>query len=203
MQMVFARHAESQANVEQVISNRNLPHDLTAKGTRQAYSLADKLESKKVVAIYASPLRRAQQTARILAEKWPVPVHSTDALREFDCGIMEGRSDQEAWQAHRGVMAAWDDQQDYERRIAGGESFEDMRERFVPFIKELIDEFQGEGDIILVGHGALLMQMLPVVLSNVDRAFTRDHPLGNCAHVVAVPHKEDLVCVEWDGLPLP
>ena len=59
------------------------------------------------------------------------------ALREFDCGLAEGRSDEEAWQLHASVMTDWLDRGRYGARIPGGESFDDLRRRFVPFISEL------------------------------------------------------------------
>jgi len=202
VQIIFTRHGESEANVERIISNRNLPHNLTEQGRKQAHILSDKLASKNIAIIYASPIQRAQQTAQIIAEKRHLPVHTSDALREFDCGIMEGRGDEEAWQTHQTVVQAWDDG-DYDRQIAEGESFNDLQKRFVPFIKQLVSEF-GNGDtvIVLLSHGGLLSQMLPLVLSNIDRAFTRDHPLGNCACVVATAQRENLVCIEWDGIHL-
>jgi len=202
MQIIFIRHGESEANVEEIISNRNLPHNLTEQGRRQAHTLSDKLTSKSIMAIYASPIRRAQQTAQIIAEKRRLSVQTSDALREFDCGIMEGRGDEEAWQAHQTVVQAWDEG-DYDRRIAGGESFNDLQKRFVPFTKQLVSEFEdGDAIIVLLSHGGLLSQMLPLVLSNVDRTFTRDHSLGNCAYVVAAPQAGSLICIEWDGIHL-
>lgn len=44
MRLIFARHGESQANVERIISNRALPHGLTAKGRAQAETLALRLD---------------------------------------------------------------------------------------------------------------------------------------------------------------
>ena len=93
MRLIFARHGENQANVERIISNRSLPHGLTAKGRAQAETLAALLDENTVVAIYASPILRAQETASILSERLGLPVRTSDALREFDCGIAEGRGD--------------------------------------------------------------------------------------------------------------
>jgi len=202
VQIIFTRHGESEANVERIISNRNLPHNLTAQGRKQAHTLLDKLASKDIAIIYASSIQRAQQTAQIIAEKRQLLVYTSDALREFDCGIMEGRGDEEAWKAHQAVVQAWDDG-DYDQRIAGGESFNDLQKRFVPFIQQLVSEFGvGDAAIVLLSHGGLLSQMLPLVLSNIDRGFTKDHSLGNCACVVAIQQREKLVCIEWDGIHL-
>jgi broad specificity phosphatase PhoE len=199
MKLFFTRHGESQANIERIISNRTLPHALTAKGRAQAVALAEQLATTKLAAIYASPILRAQETAQILAAHLGAPVFTSDALREFDCGSMEGRGDEDAWAAHHAVTAAWASH-DYAQCIPGGESFIDMQQRFVPFVDQLVAQHADQaGDILLVGHGSLLHHMLPLVLRNVDRAFVAEHPLRNCACVCAAVHEDGLYCTNWDG----
>ena len=200
MRLIFTRHGESEANLQRIISNRDLPHQLSEIGRLQANALADRLATLEVAAIYASPILRAQQTASIVAEKVGLSIYTADALREFDCGVMEGRSDEEAWKAHDAVVEAWD-KGDYFYCIPGGENFNDGRARFVPFVERLVEEYaQSDGNIVLMSHGSLLQQMLPLVLSNIDRAFSQQHPLGNGACVFAALRGSQLVCLEWDSI---
>lgn len=204
MRILFARHGESEANVQRIISNRDLPHQLTKRGIAQAQALAVKLVAQKVEAIYASPILRAQQTASIVADRLGLSVVTSAALREFDCGAMEGRGDGEAWAAHQAVTDAWDTLMDFDRRIEpDGESFNDMRARFLPFINRLVIEHNNSaGDVLLISHGAVLIHMLPLVLTNVDRAFTQTHSLGNCALITTFPRNGQLVCSEWADVKL-
>ena len=58
------------------------------------------------------------------------------------------------------------------------------------------------GDVLLVSHGGMLHQMLPLVLTNVDRTFTKQHPIGNCELIVTQPQNSNLVCTEWAGMKL-
>ena len=201
MKILFTRHGESEANVEQIISNRNLPHHLTKLGISQAIDLAETLADCNVKLIYSSPIPRAQETAEIVANKLGLSFSITPALREFDCGMLEGRGDEEAWAAHTAVVRAWDEDKDYEQRIEpDGESFNDMSARFVPFVTGLIEENQYlDGDILLISHGGLLHQMLPLVLSNIDRAFTNQHRLGNCDLVITHLQYRQLFCTDWTG----
>lgn len=106
MRLIFARHGESVANVEPIISNRDLPHPLTAKGRQQANALADRLAENSIVAIYSSPILRAQGTAQIIAQRLGLVVETSAALREFDCGVAEGRGDDEAWRARNQAAKA-------------------------------------------------------------------------------------------------
>src|SRR5512135_777027 len=162
MRLYFVRHGQSEANVQMVISNRDLPHPLTELGRWQAEALAQSLADVPLVAIYSSPIARAAQTAQIVAAIKGLPVEFADALREPDCGIMEGRADDAAWAEHDRVMHDWVVQRQFDSRIEGGESFHDLRARFVPFIDRLVaahrDAPHGNTDhnILLITHGSLM-----------------------------------------------
>lgn len=204
MRILFTRHGESEANVRQIISNRDLPHGLTKKGIAQAAALADRMAEAEVRAIYCSSILRAVETATIVAERLGLPFIITPALMEFDCGRMEGRHAGQAWAAHEAVVRAWDDDRDYERRIEpDGESFNDMKARFLPFVQQVVHEYEeSAGDILLISHGGMLHQMLPLVLVNVDREFTKKHGLGNCEVVVSHVQGERLIGMAWAGMQL-
>lgn len=158
MWLYFVRHGESEANVLHKVSNRDFKHPLTEKGREQSRALARSLQGIPLARLFTSPLMRAVQTAEILADALYIPYEVSDALREYDCGILEGRSDEECERLHAAQREAWlkDDQQ-WEERIEGGESFYDIRDRFVPFIESLSQRYAGSQDnILLVGHGGHL-----------------------------------------------
>ncbi len=200
MKIYFTRHGESEANLLREHSNRGFRHPLTAKGREQAAALARKLEGVGVTRLFTSPIMRAVQTAEILADALGVPYEITDALREYDCGILEGRADEAAWQLHFAVFEAWVQDKDWERRIEGGESFIEIRDRFVPFIESLVAEYgQSAANIVLVGHGGLYRCMLPLVLANADSDFVLKQPMGNTVCIVTETRPEGLIWIEWEG----
>src|SRR4029077_17959640 len=140
MRVYFARHGESEANVLRVIANRGWAYPLTERGRSEASRLAGfvrvdleraNLDGRAPVRIVSSPLRRAAETAGILQAALGGVVELADALREADCGLMEGRSDESAWAAHDDVQSRWLGD-DPGARIEGGESLDDLRERFMP-----------------------------------------------------------------------
>lgn len=198
MKVFFTRHGESQANIERIISNRDLPHALTTKGRAQAAALAGQLVAAQITAIYASPILRAQETAQIVAKHVGAPMYTSDALREFDCGYVEGRGDAEAWAAHNKVIAAWANY-DYAQCIPGGESFADMQARFVPFVQHLVNvHAQQEAAFLLIAHGSLLTHMLPLILTNIDRAFIDQQGMRNCVYIRTVVKDGRLFCQQWE-----
>ncbi len=198
MRLYFVRHGQSEANVQMVISNRDLPHALTELGRQQAEALARSLADVPITAIYSSPILRAAQTAQIVAAFRGLSFEFADALREPDCGIMEGRGDEEAWVEHRRVMEDWVWQRRFDSRIEGGESYHDLRARFVPFVDRLVAAHDDTDDnILLVTHGSLLYLMLPLVLSNIALESVGEYPMPNTAIIVAEKRASGLVCLEW------
>jgi 2,3-bisphosphoglycerate-dependent phosphoglycerate mutase len=213
MKLYFTRHGESEANVLQVISNRGQRHPLTEQGRQQAQLLAGKLGSAGITGIYTSPLLRAVQTAEILSEAFGVGFEITDALREYDCGILEGTAGAETWAAFWALREAWWPGLRWERRMEGGESFLDMQARFVPFIEGLLaTDNQRNQNLILIGHGGLYICMLPLVLVNVDFDIAARQPFPNTGYVLAESDSpgsgsqgsspQELVCREWCGAPV-
>ena len=116
---------------------------------------------------------RARETAGILAAGFGLEPQTADGLREPDCGIAEGRSDAEAWDLHAEQEAAWKAGV-LDHKIPGGESFLEVRDRFVPFVEGLLIRHNAEaGSVLLVSHGSVLVNMLPLVLANVSVEFPR------------------------------
>ena len=96
MKLYFVRHGESEANILHEISNRGWKHGLTEKGREQSRQLAQNLSASGISKIFTSPLRRAVETAQILALELGAPLEVTQALAEYDCGILEGKSDEQS-----------------------------------------------------------------------------------------------------------
>lgn len=204
MRIYFVRHGESQANHLREISNRGLRHGLTRRGREQAVALAHRFQDHALTRIYSSPLLRAIETSVILAGRWQVDYEITDALREYDCGVLEGRSDEAAWRMWRELFDAWIVHHRWEERIEGGESFHDVRRRFEPFVAGLVMQYGGtQAKLACVAHGGLYGLMLPLVLNNVDRTLASRYGLDYTACIVAEPRREGLCCVEWNGDSLP
>jgi probable phosphoglycerate mutase len=200
MRLYFVRHGESEANLLGEISNRGLKHGLTGRGRAQAAACAAALKDAGIEKIYSSPLLRAVQTAEILAGELSVPYETTGALREFDCGILEGKSDPASWAIHVQTREAWLLRREWDRRIEQGESFLDIQARFVPFLEGLRKEARPtSGGLVLVGHGGLFLTMLPLVLANVTFEQIWELPLDHAAPIVAEPRGDSWVCVEWGG----
>jgi probable phosphoglycerate mutase len=92
---MFVRHAETEANIQQVWQG-SLDAPLTARGMRQvaatARRVAELAKSYPIDRFYVSPLPRARSTAAAIAAAIRMQPVVEPGLREFDLGEWEGRS---------------------------------------------------------------------------------------------------------------
>ena len=200
MKLYFVRHGESEANTQHIISNRESSFHLTERGRGQIMTLAHNLKDVPFTAIFSSPILRTRETADFLSQAFHLPYQVTEALREYDCGILEEKSDEESWRLHREFYDSWTLHHNYSNKPDGGECFLDIRERFLPFI----ESFKHESDdhVLLIGHGGLFHLMLPLVLTNIDNEFVRTHWIDHTECVIAEWHPEGFVCQQWGDIQL-
>ena len=195
MKLYFIRHGESEANLQHVISNYGSGFGLTEHGKQQARDLAARLNDLDVSMMFSSPVLRAMDTADILYQTLGLPYRVHEALREYNCGVLEGKSDQESWRVHRHYYEEWTLHHNYDSKPEGGESFADIQNRFVPFIESFKRDDNEE--VLLVGHGGLFHLMLPLVLTNIDDEFVATHNLGHTECVVAELEADGFKCLQW------
>jgi broad specificity phosphatase PhoE len=195
MKFYFVRHGESEANLLCEFSNRGFKHGLTERGFQQAEALGRKLGSLPITKIYTSPLMRAVQTAEILKKHLNCPLETTYALREFDTGILEGKSDSESWEKHTWVFNQWLSG-NWEARIPGGESHLDLQARFIPFIESLCQDFSSQ-ELLLVGHGGLFGAMLPLITTNLAFSSIEEIQIHNAMPIIIETRANGLFCSQW------
>jgi broad specificity phosphatase PhoE len=199
MRLYFARHGESEANVQQVFWNQPEKYSLTEKGREQARALVDSLAGIAFTALYCSPVLRAVQTAEIIGRQLHLTPMNADGLREWDVGILEGQTyNDESLKLHWQVTAQWMLHNNHDARIERGESFNDIKARFLPFIHCLEALYrETEANVLLISHGGILRCMLPVLLSNVDNTFTLNRLFGYTTCIVTELRDGAWVCLNW------
>ena len=203
MKLYFVRHGESIANLLREFSNSGIKHPLTERGVEQARTLAQKLSGIPFDVIYSSPVLRAMQTAQVVAEQLHVPVVVTEALREWSVGIYEGTTDPEGWDLHRKVQEDWYFHNKPESKMPGGESFHEIRDRFIPFIENLVQKNKNtDRNILCVAHGGIYTAVLPVLFKNIDYAFANEHGIPHTTPTVAEVRADGMYCTSWFGLPV-
>lgn len=197
MKIIFARHGESTANTLHVFSNQQADHPLTEKGRGQARELAQHLEGELFTRIFSSPIPRAIETAEIVCHHLQRSFQISNALREFDAGILEGKSDENSWAEFSRLWEAWFTDGQFDARIEGGENLIEIRNRLRGFIEDQYARSSTSDHVLCITHGGVLYAGLPGMLSGIDFEFVRTHLLGNTELVIIETQGDGWICRQW------
>ena len=144
----LVRHGETVDNARQIMQGQT-QGDLNEVGRQQAQQVAERLSTEAIDAVVASDLRRAIQTAEVIAKSHGLPVVTTPLLRERDWGSFTGRFIPDL----RGET--WPDDI---------ESEEALLKRAQEFLQKMTATYEGKR-VVAVGHGIINKAILAVYAS--------------------------------------
>jgi broad specificity phosphatase PhoE len=158
----LVRHAQ--------VDRRTDPADppLSALGQSEAERAAAFLQARPIAQVYASPLRRARETAAPIAAAHGLPVMLEPRLRErANFGDLPG-------QTLEAFVALWE-RCSRERDYAppGGISSRGAGKRMEAFVAE-VHAALPQGEVVAVGHGGTIADFLLNVITPAELA--RSHP---------------------------
>lgn len=141
----FVRHAESDMTVHDDFSR-----PLTSKGKRDSSLVTNYLKNKGIKYIFSSPCARAVDTVSHLADELSIPVKSIDNFKEryITDGWIEnfGSFSQKQWH-------------DFDYKLPDGESLNDVQQRNIKALKDLLVNYPTE-NIVVGSHGTALCTIL-------------------------------------------
>jgi len=106
MLLYCIRHGESSYNAEgRVQGQSDVP--LSELGLRQSAAVAAALADQRVDALYASPLRRAMQTAQPVAEALKQEIRTDPRLMEVHAGVFQDKLRTELDDLYPEEIARW------------------------------------------------------------------------------------------------
>ncbi len=176
--LYLVRHGENTANLTKEFSYRQVDYSLTAKGVLQAQQTAAYFTDKHIHEIYASPLKRAVETADVLARVLQVPVVVLEHFREVNVGALEGQPvGEEHWGLYHRIFDAWFAGQGA-TAFPGGESYDTLWDRMRTGLQRVLAHKAGQ-NIIIVGHGGLFTATLKDVCPGSDVEWLRQRPNHN------------------------
>ncbi|HET6694674.1 MAG TPA: histidine phosphatase family protein [Pedococcus sp.] len=201
---VPASHASSGAGiaghgVADGHGSAGLPRVLTPAGQRQSIALAETLADRRVAALWASTMARAQQTAGIVGERLALPVTHDDRLRELmvdEAAPIGAVPPAEPGQDPGDVYAAW-----LEGDLDGamfGETGHEVVGRLRSVVEDAADRFRGE-TVLLVSHGGIIELGLSRLCRNLSRGFIEAHTLDNGEAVELDVDSAGWLCTRWAG----
>ncbi|MEU0256640.1 histidine phosphatase family protein [Streptomyces sp. NPDC006184] len=169
----LVRHAQSHASVKRLIAGSRTCPGLTELGREQAARLTARLaaEPARPDALLTSPVRRARETAEVLASGLGLgaPVVEKQA-RELDFGAADGLSIDEYQRVH----GAFDMTAHPDRPFApGGETWNQFRTRAGRVVNGLMSGHRG-GTVVVVCHAGLIVAVMSALLDVVPPVLFTD-----------------------------
>ena len=154
MKIYIIRHGQDDASVRGGWSNTSL----TALGIQQSNKLADELFQNQseynIFKIYSSDLKRARQTAQIIADKLSVPIEFISDFREVDNGELAGMDNYLAEEKYPNLYwrkLNWDEH--YPNGESPKEFYKRVNNAWEKFIKEISHY---DKNVLLVTHGGVI-----------------------------------------------
>ena len=149
------RHGETAWNKRgRVMGRTQVPLD--ADGIKQIQKIAPLVAPLELDGIYTSPLRRAVQTARVVAEGTNLPIRMSEGLNEIAFGDWAGRhfDDLIDNRLYRSFIKS-----PAKTVLPGGETISDVQRRGLSVINEAAQKVPG-GRFLLVSHGDVIRAIL-------------------------------------------
>jgi broad specificity phosphatase PhoE len=152
---VFIRHGATDWNLEGRFQGQ-LDIPLNSEGRLQAQAVKDRLGSAAFDEIYTSPLRRASETARIIAGERVV---QTDwRLAEIHHGEWQGLTKEEIASRWPDTWTAWN-KDPLGTTTGSGESPDEVRRR----VEEFLRTARGQA-VLCVSHGIVIQTVRTILL---------------------------------------
>ena len=162
MELLLIRHA---LPIRRELTEGVADPELSEAGVAQALHLAEYLASEELHAIYASPLKRAQQTAAPVAERFQLEVTLVDGVAEFDRNSSEyvpveelKATNDPRWQEL--IDNRWDGRD---------ETQEQFTDRVFNAMEAIIEAHTGH-NVAVVCHGGVINSYLARILGTAETA---------------------------------
>jgi 2,3-bisphosphoglycerate-dependent phosphoglycerate mutase/probable phosphoglycerate mutase len=179
-QLVLLRHGQTDYNALRRMQG-HLDSHLTPEGFAQAATVAPEVARLKPARMISSDLRRAADTAAVVAEACGVPVEIDPRLRETNLGEWQGRTVADIEATWPGAIAVW--RQDPSWAPPGGESRIEVVRRSTPVVDE-VDDALADGSesstAVLVAHGGLIAGLVCGLLAMPIESWPAIGGIGNC-----------------------
>jgi broad specificity phosphatase PhoE len=172
--LVLTRHGSTPRSEPEQHLGQKIDIELSEAGREAARALGRRLDGVELDRIVSSPLRRALETARIVAGDRPTEVEVEPRLAEMDYGEWEGLTYEQIYADFGPVRTLWETDP-ASLACPGGESGNDVANRVRSWLEETIESTEGPDDrqVLAVAHSTTNRVLLCVCLGVPIRDYRR------------------------------
>ena len=188
--LLLVRHAEVEQRYHKIFGGK-IDMDLSPRGQEQARILADFLHRRKIDAIYASPMKRVQQTLAPFLNNGAPKQTILPALREIHFGDWTGLNWEKVCEKFNLDPHEWLDH--IERGVTpNGENGPQFRARVEPCLFEIIRRHP-VGTAAIFCHGGVIRMLLAILLElPLPKTNSFEIEYASVTQVVLHPHLNEI-----------
>ena len=188
--LFLLRHAEVEARYQRIFGGQ-IDMDLSPRGHEQAAALAKHLGNHAFDAIYASPMKRVQQTlAPVAAGRKQTPIILA-GLREVHFGDWTGLGWEEVKTRFNVSAFQWLEKLE-QAAIPNAESAKTFRARVEPCVEQILRDHPGQS-VAVVCHGGTIRMILSILLDlPLSRMASFEIEYASVTQVHQLPHKTEV-----------
>ncbi|MCR4440886.1 MAG: histidine phosphatase family protein [Peptococcaceae bacterium] len=161
---------------------------LNSEGVRQARALRERIRNEKLVAVFSSDLRRAVETAQIIASSHRLEVKTSPLLREINFGVWEGLTYQDIERDYPEQLRIWKEAP-HLLKVERAETFVELKERALKGLQEILAVYPS-GNIAVVTHGGTIAAMLCGLLNEPLSNMWKYRQKNAAVNIVVIRGKE-------------
>jgi broad specificity phosphatase PhoE len=193
--LILIRHAEVEIAYHRVFGGR-IDMTLSPRGHEQAIVLANWLTNRKLDALYASPMKRVQETLVPFLKSAPTEQVIMNDLREVDFGDWTGHGFEAVLEKFGARASDWLDH--IERgAIINGETGAQFRARVEPCVREIVQRHAGE-TIGIAAHGGVICMILSLITGlPLSRISLFNIAYASVSQVLLHPHRVEFELVNF------
>ena len=171
IKLILVRHGETVWNKQRRIQGGGSDVELSEAGRKQAERLGLSLKEVEFSAIYSSPLKRALDTAKPIADYHQLGIQVDPDLKELEVGELEGVDIAELGTNFSRFLLRWQHEGGWEK-MPGGESIDDLGDRVGAYLQRIIGKHKQEA-VVVVSHFfvtvVIICKALGVPLTQMER----------------------------------
>ena len=160
--LLLIRHGEVETRYHQKFGGQ-IDMNLSPNGKLQAQKLARYLRGNTIDAIYASPMKRVQQTLAPTLKLKRLKQTQFDGLREIHFGDWTGLGWKEVEEQFGFAAHEWLEKI-YANEVPNGEGQKEFSARVMPCLRKIIAKHRGE-NVAIFCHGGVIRMVLAILLN--------------------------------------
>jgi len=160
--IIFLRHGQAENNTKRILAGRTEGVPLTKTGVEQAERIAKYLKHMDISAIYSSPIERASNTAKIVADYNSLNYKLDDRLIELEMGKFTRMNYDDMFAKYGNVFLKFYENDPIIAKCEV-ETFAEVQKRVLDMVGYIVKKHKNQ-NVVLVTHMDPIKSMLSTVM---------------------------------------